>query len=122
MENLLLYAVLIAVFASVYRLILAYEDVLNWWFKFGSRFEKYVFYKPIWGCQLCIAGQLAFWSYGLNWMSSYFNANAPFWRFIYFFIPEYQLSNYSVLNGGIFISLTILLTKIVSKLHEKYLK
>lgn len=122
MGTLILYAALIAVFAVVYLLILAYEPILNWWFKFGSRFEKSFFHAPIWGCQLCFAGQTALWTYIFNWIASYLNANAPFWRFIYFLIPEYQLKDFSVLNGLIFISLAILITKGLSIVHEKYLK
>lgn len=48
---------------SVYRLILAYEPVMSWWFKFGARFEKKWFFAPVWGCQLCISGQMGLWSY-----------------------------------------------------------
>ena len=122
MENLLFYAALIAVLAVVYRLILAYEPILNWWFAFGARFEKYFWHAPIWGCQLCFAGQIALWTYLLNWISSYLNVNAPFWRFVYFLIPEYRVNDFSVLNGLIFISTTILITKILSKVHENYIK
>jgi hypothetical protein len=47
--------------AAVYRNILAYEPVLNWWFKFGQRFEKRWFFAPIWGCVRCISGQFGLW-------------------------------------------------------------
>jgi hypothetical protein len=49
------------VIGAVYRGILAYETILNWWFRFGSRFEKRWFYEPMWGCVKCITGQLALW-------------------------------------------------------------
>ncbi len=51
------------VIGSVYRFILAYETILNWWFRFGSRYERKWFYRPIWGCAKCFAGQLSFWSW-----------------------------------------------------------
>lgn len=48
---------------TVYRLILAYEPIMAWWFRFGNRYEGRWFFPPIWGCQLCISGQLAGWSF-----------------------------------------------------------
>lgn len=49
--------------AAVYRGILAYEPILNWWFRFGNKYEKKWFFKPIWGCHLCIGGQFGLWLY-----------------------------------------------------------
>lgn len=47
---------------SIYRNILAYEPILNWWFRFGDRyFCSTWLYKPIWVCSKCFAGQLAGW-------------------------------------------------------------
>lgn len=37
------WAVVFAVIAFVYREILSREKILNWWFKFGLRFEKRFF-------------------------------------------------------------------------------
>ncbi len=52
------------IIGAVYRGILAYEPILNWWFKFGNRhFEKRWFYAPVWGCVKCITGQIALWSF-----------------------------------------------------------
>lgn len=48
---------------TVYRLILAYEKILSWWFKFGAKYENKWFFPPVWGCQLCISGQIAGWSF-----------------------------------------------------------
>ena len=118
--NDLFITTLIAIFAYTYRAILAYEPVLNWWFKFGLRYEKKWFYKPIWGCSLCISGQMALWIYILNWSASNFNQNAPFWRFIYFLIPEYNPNDFSLILAGIFISITILQTFLINKLFEKW--
>jgi hypothetical protein len=53
----------VGVIAAVYHGVLAYSRVLNWWFRFGARFEKKWFFDPIWGCVKCIAGQLALWFY-----------------------------------------------------------
>ena len=120
--ELLKYSAFIAVFAVTYRLILAYEPILNWWFMFGNKFEKRFFYRPIWGCEKCFAGQIAFWIYLFGWTSSYFNGNAPFWRFVFNLIPQYQKNDYNVLNGLIFVFVSVFLTKSLSKLYEKYLK
>lgn len=46
---------------AVYRFVLAYEKILNWWFKFGDRYERKWFHRPVWGCSKCFAGQLAGW-------------------------------------------------------------
>lgn len=51
------------IIAAVYRCILAYEPIMSWWFRFGNRFEKKWFFKPIWGCQRCIGGQMGLWFY-----------------------------------------------------------
>lgn len=48
------------------------EPILNWWFRLGYRLgikrvgnEEVArwFYKPIWGCEKCFAGQLALWGF-----------------------------------------------------------
>jgi hypothetical protein len=49
----------------IYKSVLAYEPVLNWWFRFGARYENKWFFAPVWGCVLCISGQLALWSFTL---------------------------------------------------------
>lgn len=59
--NCLFIALGCGVIGAIYRGLLAYEPVLNWWFRFGARFEKRWFYAPVWGCVKCITGQLAFW-------------------------------------------------------------
>lgn len=48
---------------GIYRNVLAYEPILNWWFRFGNRFEKKFFFPAIWGCVKCISGQFGLWSY-----------------------------------------------------------
>lgn len=59
--NCLFLALGCGVIGAIYRGLLAYEPVLNWWFRFGARFEKRWFYAPVWGCVKCITGQLALW-------------------------------------------------------------
>lgn len=106
--TLTFYAALIGLFAVVYRHILAYEPVLNWWFVWGARFEDKWFYKPIWGCELCISGQLALWSYALNWFAyRYFDLFPGLSEFILYLVPLYRPYNFNVLEGLIFITQAI---------------
>ena len=114
-----LWALLIAVISYVYKEIIGREAVLNWWFKFGLRFENRFFYRPIWGCEKCFAGQTALWIYILNWASTNFNTNAPFWRFIFFFIPKYGKTDFNVFVGLFSVSLTIFITFLISKTIKK---
>lgn len=62
LETLLL-ALGSGIVGAVYRGVLAYEPVLNWWFRFGNRYEGRWFFAPVWGCVKCISGQLALWFY-----------------------------------------------------------
>lgn len=98
------YAALIGLFAVVYRHILAYEPVLNWWFRFGARFEERWFYKPIWGCELCISGQIALWTYVINWFCySYFDRMPGTASLLMSLVPTYRPTSFNVLEGLIFI-------------------
>jgi hypothetical protein len=63
------------VIAAIYRGLLAYEPILNWWFKFGNQYEKRWFFAPVWGCVKCISGQLALWSYLLTPISEGWQSN-----------------------------------------------
>lgn len=114
-----IWAFIIAVVSYVYKEIIGREAVLNWWFKFGIRFENRFFYRPIWGCEKCFAGQTALWIYILNWSSTNFDKNAPFWRFIFFFVPKYDLKQFDVFSGVFFVFLTVLLTFLLSKTIKK---
>lgn len=59
----IIFGIAAGIMGGIYRCILAYEPVLNWWFKFGERFEKKFFYPAVWGCQKCISGQICLWFY-----------------------------------------------------------
>lgn len=48
---------------ATYRGILANEETFNFWWRFGARFEGRWFFKPLWGCGHCAAGQFALWTY-----------------------------------------------------------
>ena len=120
MINIIYYTTLIAIFSIVYKEILSHQNVLNWWFRFGIRYENRWFWKPIWGCSICFSGQIALWTYLGNWIGSYLNQNAPFPRFLFFLIPEYHPNDFSVISLVIFISLSILQTKIIINLLKKW--
>lgn len=48
---------------ATYRGILAEEPSFNKWWRFGARFERRWFFKPLWGCGHCAAGQFALWTF-----------------------------------------------------------
>ena len=121
MINLFLFCMLVGIFSAVYVLILAKEPVLNWWFRFGLNYENRWFYKPIWGCHLCVSGQIMLWIFVFNWIASNLNGNAPFWRFLFSLIPEYHFNNYSVFFGAFVIAQTIFWSFVTGELI-KYLK
>lgn len=119
--ELYLFSAVIGLFAVVYRYILAYEEILAWWFRFGARFENYWFWKPVWGCELCIAGQLALWTYVFSWIGNYLDENSIIRRFLFFVLPDYGLQDYSVLGGAFFVSTAIAFAWVIYKGFD-YLK
>lgn len=66
---------MIAVISVVYMRILKYEPAVSWWFRLGVSYGiKQVhpdfptvsytwWYKPLFECEKCLAGQMALWSY-----------------------------------------------------------
>lgn len=113
---MLTHSIAIAIIAIVYRRILAYEPILNWWFKLGMKFSNYFFYKPIWGCEKCFAGQLALWTYLLNAIF----INKDIW--LYKIIEPYTIQHLSLLEMLIFVTSTILMTAIFAKIYETYIQ
>lgn len=118
--ELIKWAFVFAVIAYVYREILSREKILNWWFMFGLRFENKFFYKPLWGCEKCFAGQLAFWAYFFNMVSINFDVKAPFWRVVFFVIPKYNMNEFNLVLWVFSVSLTIFITFIISKTIKKF--
>lgn len=111
MEQLItqiLLAALIGLFSVTYRDTISNEEILNWWFRFGSRFEGNWFWKPIWGCHLCISGQIALWIYAVNWITSAIHMGYNTTNYtIGWLIPIHRDWDFSVLNGMIFIAAAI---------------
>lgn len=95
------YAALVASVSWFYHIILK-DFLLSGWFEFGyekfgqfsGSWREYI-YKPIWGCQYCTSGQLALWSY-------------------LFLCKDYYLFTHLT-----FITLTVLITKIIWKYLEE---
>lgn len=117
------YAALIGLFAVIYRHILAYEDILNWWFRFGSRYERRWFWKPVWGCEICISGQLALWTYALNWFCQVIlSGKGVVSDFVFFLTPIYHQEHFSVLGVLIFVceavAFAYLFNKALNKLNN----
>lgn len=87
-----LLAVCIAAVAVTYLNILPFEQPFNRWFEWGHRFKRYFFYRPIFVCEKCFAGQVALWGWPLA------------------LLFEGNIQTYSPLQHVFFISLTILVT------------
>lgn len=93
-------SILIGCISTVYHLVIS-KTFLEKWFQFGynhfgkdQNSWKYNIYMPVWGCELCTAGQIALWSF-------------PF-MFDYAF--AYHIG---------YVALTILVTKIISFTYNK---
>ena len=123
MIELFFFSLKIAVVAVIYKTVLSQEPVLNWWFKIGDKYYKRWFYKPIWGCEFCIAGQLALWTYVLNVIFGVIlTPSAPISRFVFSIVPKYEIPNWSVFSCVIYICLTILNTMLVLKIRKELIK
>lgn len=114
------WSLLLGITAVIYKNFLAHEEVLNWWFRFGDKYEGRWFYKPIWGCVYCISGQLALWFYLVNWFGSVnFIKNSFLSRFISFLVPNINPGNLSLLGLVIFICTVIFIVHILDKYFNK---
>lgn len=116
------WSLLLGITAVIYKNFLAHEEVLNWWFRFGDKYEGRWFYKPIWGCVYCISGQLALWFYLVNWFGSVnFIKNSFLSHFISFMVPNINTGNFSLLGLIIFICTVIFIVHILDKYFNKNL-
>jgi hypothetical protein len=59
----LIWGLSVGITATAIVRILAYEEFFTGWWRFGARYEHRWFFKPLWGCSHCMAGQIALWSY-----------------------------------------------------------
>lgn len=118
----LAFAGVCALIAVVYRHILLAEPVLNWWARFGAKFENKWWHAPIWGCHMCISGQLALWLYlywKLNLNYSYFKQGCSNLINENIYLIN---SNGWTLTGHLFaICAAILLSKILKDKLEKWI-
>lgn len=101
MLDFFIHAFLISTVTWFYHVVLK-DYILSKWFAYGyenfgqEKFEgtwKKHLYQPVWGCQYCTSGQFALW--------------------LYFFLFDYNLF-YHIL----FITLTVITTKIIWKYLE----
>lgn len=116
--ELIVHAFIFAFIAVVYIRILGHERILNWWFQFGLQYEQKWYWKPIWGCYLCLSGQLAFWSYLLNWIFAETDGKASFFDYVFIFFPKYGFEIYSVFYGVFSIVTAIFASVIIAKIHS----
>ena len=107
LTDYLITSLVISIIAVTYIRILSFQPVLNWWFMIGLEYEKRWFYSIIWGCQLCLSGQIAMWTYLLSWIG---------WNVQLF--PELQVADHSIFWMVFFISSTIFTTFIIGKIYD----
>lgn len=104
---------------ATYRGILANEETFNAWWRFGARFEGRWFFKPLWGCGHCAAGQFSLWTYFLLKIipavsqRGYFKGSAPG---TWFYIAAPLTGLFCLI---IAISTAILVAKILGHFLEK---
>lgn len=103
--------------AAVYRGILAYEEPFSAWWRWGSRFEDRWFFKPVWGCEKCFAGQLALWIYlfsRIEWKERAFaNRRMPVID-VFPYLEGYSLIGHIfAISGAIFAAIAF--TRIINK-------
>lgn len=109
----------LALIAFVYFFILG-RGILNFWWRFGLKyFEKTFIYKPVWGCVVCLSGQLSLWVYVLNWIRSE-TGNNVFFNYLFKIIPIYQPNQFTFFLMVLFVSATMTTTLIITKLLEKW--
>lgn len=71
----MLIGVAFSIVSVVIHCLINNEPVGNWWFRLGRKLgiklvdgvevERW-FYRPIWGCEKCFAGQLVLWFYPIT--------------------------------------------------------
>lgn len=106
------FSAVIAFAANVYKNILAHEEVLNFWFRYGAKFQDKWFWKPVWGCELCIAGQWALWYYIFRLICDRFGAGLN----IFWLMGQYPKLDYSLAEGLIFVLTAIGFSKLFSRI------
>lgn len=109
------FGILIGFCANVYANVLSHEEVLNWWFRFGARYEGRWFWKPIWGCQNCIAGQWALWFYIFRVISDRFFPQGEF----FCILTRYPKIEPSLLEGLILVLISIGSAKAFNYLNNR---
>lgn len=61
----ILWGLAVGILGATYREILAKEETFNRWWIFGARYENRWFFRPVWGCGHCFAGQFTLWTWTL---------------------------------------------------------
>lgn len=92
-----------AIMGVTVNVIMPNEKILNWWFRIGEKVGKEIvhgqekerlIFRPIWGCEKCFSGQLAFWIY----FFSHIRPNEPiYWEANgWFSFPGYSLIEHAL--------------------------
>lgn len=102
------------VIALVYRNVIAYEEPFSAWWRFGSRFENRWFFKPVWACAKCFAGQLALWIYFFRSLEVFRLPGTL--GFLPFLDISFRLEGYSLLSHAFAVAMAIFTALILSPL------
>ena len=94
MTMLLIYSILIAIFAVVFSYILIEEGmILDWWGRILKKLPEKVA-DPLGQCAYCLSGQIALWFYILQ-------------------------DGYSLIEHVFFVSMTIFITHLILYIYEQ---
>lgn len=114
-----------AIISVTMIVIMAKEPILNWWFRIGEKYGKtiidgmeheYWFYRPIWGCEKCFAGQLALWVYFFSHITA--NDPADWSEHGWFSLPQYNIFNHILTVCVAILSSVILSSHIQKTINE----
>lgn len=122
--NLTGLALMAGIIATVYMLVLPHERYFNPWFRWGMSVgiradgSRKWFYKPLFECEKCMAGQIGLWWYlidrlemhtGPVWFYLLGNVNWPI-RFV-FILPH----GYDLISHAFAATASILAAMVISK-------
>lgn len=116
----ILWGLAVGILGATYREILAKEETFTKWWQFGARYENRWFFKPVWGCGHCFAGQFSLWT----WMA--FKILAPVvkvWGLPGRFWPRWQHYTFqgmaSVLGLILAVGVSIFVAKVLIFILQK---
>jgi hypothetical protein len=128
--NLTALAAMCAVIAVVYMLILPYEQFFNPWFRWGTSVginpdgSRKWWYKPLFECEKCMAGQIALWWYLVDCLEVH---TGPIWFYLLgntrwpihfkFILPH----GYDLVSHAYAVTAAILFALVLGKVYARHI-